>query len=81
MQVEQALRQLYLLDAIDKDGKIMSLGKELARFPIEPTFAKSLLSARYLSKNAASDCSKLLSILSTESVWMGISKNDDQRQK
>ena len=79
VQVEQALKQLYLLDAIDKDGKIMSLGQELARFPIEPTFAKSLLAARFVSKDAASDCSKLLSILSTESVWMGISKNDDQR--
>ena len=70
-----------MLDAIDKEGKITSLGQELARFPIEPTFAKSLLSARFLSKESAYDCSKLLSILSTESVWMGISKNDDQRQK
>ena len=70
-----------MLDALDKEGKITSLGQELARFPIEPTFAKSLLAARFLSKESASDCSKLLSILSTESVWMGISKNDDQRQK
>ena len=70
-----------MLDALDKEGIITSLGQELARFPIEPTFAKSLLAARFLSKESASDCSKLLSILSTESVWMGISKNDDQRQK
>ena len=59
----------------------MSLGQELAKFPLEPTFAKSLLAARFLSKDCASDCSKLLSILSTESIWMGISKNDNQRQK
>jgi len=75
--VEQALKQLFLLDAIDRDGRIRSLGEELARFPIEPTFAKSLLAARLLSKDAAKDCSKLLSILSTESIWMGVSRNDE----
>ena len=74
--VEQALKQLYLLEAIDKDGRIRSLGDELAKFPIEPSFAKSLIAARLLSNDAARDCSKLLSVLSTESIWMGVSRHD-----
>jgi len=41
--IEAALQQLFLLDAIDKNGCIRSLGRELVQFPVEPTFAKSLL--------------------------------------
>ena len=48
-QLKHALKQLFLLDAVDKDGRIRTLGYELAKFPAEPTFAKSLLAASFVS--------------------------------
>ena len=74
--IEAALQQLYLLDAIDKNGRIRSLGYEIVKFPLEPTYAKSLLSARSISSDCAYECAKLLSILSTENIWMSVSRSD-----
>lgn len=78
-QVEQALIQLFLLEAIDKDGRIRTLGRELVKFPLEPTYAKSLLVARCISRECSDDCAKLMSILSSESIWMGVSRFNQQR--
>jgi len=77
--LEYALKQLYLLDAIDKDGTLRTLGSVLSTFPLEPTFTKSLLAACYVSKQCVSDMIKLLSVLSTENIWLGISRQDEQR--
>ena len=43
--VKKALEQLYSLNALDNSGKITSLGKRMAKFPLEPTFAKVLLAS------------------------------------
>jgi len=67
------------MDAIDKEGKIRRLGEELVKFPLEPTFAKALLSAKSVSRESAKDCCKLVSVLSTESIWSGVSKQDNFR--
>ena len=75
--LEHALKQLFLIDAIDKNGRLKSLGYELAKFPLEPSYAKCLLAASFISRSASSDCSKIFSLLSTENIWMGVSKNDN----
>ncbi|KAG5670397.1 hypothetical protein PVAND_000665 [Polypedilum vanderplanki] len=38
-----ALKELYLLDALDEDGKITTIGQKMNRFPIDPNYAKMLL--------------------------------------
>ncbi len=43
-----ALRQLYVLDAIDSDGLITSLGKSMANLPLDPSLARALLAAKEL---------------------------------
>eukprot|EP00850_Spirogloea_muscicola_P002320 SM000009S23449 [mRNA] locus=s9:45710:49660:- [translate_table: standard] len=43
--LEDALRQLYVLDAINGDGKITVLGKQMAVLPLEPALARTLLAA------------------------------------
>lgn len=77
--MKAALKTLFLLEAIDKDGKLRALGRVLARFPIEPTYAKSLLAAWNTSEPTARDCCKMFALLSTESVWMGVSRADTKR--
>ena len=44
-QLEDALRQLFVLDAIDKDGHITSLGKKMAKFPLDPSLSRALIAA------------------------------------
>lgn len=66
---------MYYLEAIDKNGKLRNLGKELCKFPLEPTFGKCLLASYRLG--CESDMTKLVSILSSESLWLMVSKNDE----
>ena len=35
---------MYYLDAIDENGDITELGKEICKFPLEPAYAKALVS-------------------------------------
>jgi HrpA-like RNA helicase len=39
------LKQLYLLSAINENGKITELGLEMSRFPLEPAYSKALISS------------------------------------
>lgn len=47
--LEDALRQLFILDAIDGDGRVTPLGKEMARLPLDPCLARMLIAAANLS--------------------------------
>ena len=55
------------------------MGSELAKLPLEPTFGKALLASKLVSRGCQDDMTALLSILSTESIWLGISKQDENR--
>lgn len=70
---------MFLLDAIDDRGELRALGDELAKLPLEPTFGKALLASKIVSRSCAEDMTNLLSMLSTESIWLGISKSDENR--
>ena len=41
-----ALRQLYALGAIDEDGAVTDLGREMSPLPVEPQLARAMLAAR-----------------------------------
>ncbi|KZV39977.1 hypothetical protein F511_15639 [Dorcoceras hygrometricum] len=43
--LEDALRQLYLIDAINEDGSITSLGRTMAELPLEPSLSRTLIEA------------------------------------
>ncbi|KAG6518817.1 hypothetical protein ZIOFF_022298 [Zingiber officinale] len=46
--LEDALRQLYLIDAIDENGQITDIGKSMAELPLEPSLARTLIEANEL---------------------------------
>ncbi|KAL4545360.1 hypothetical protein Ndes2526B_g00040 [Nannochloris sp. 'desiccata'] len=65
-----ALRQLYVLDAIDSDGKITSLGKDMAALPLDSSLARALLAAKEL--NCLNEMLSVACMLSPEgSVFLG----------
>ncbi len=41
----EACKQLYLLGALDSDGEITVLGRQMAKIPVEPALARVLLAA------------------------------------
>ncbi|KAJ3671464.1 hypothetical protein LUZ60_007543 [Juncus effusus] len=46
--LEDALRQLYLIDAIDENGKITDIGHIMAELPLEASLARTLIEANEL---------------------------------
>jgi len=73
--IHYALKQLYLLSAISNDGTLLPLGVELSMFPLEPCFGVSLLASHFLGCDR--DLSALVSILSSENVWLAHSRRDN----
>lgn len=68
--LEDALRQLYVLDAIDIDGKISPNGRAMAGMPLDPSLARALLAAKELG--CLDDMMTVAAMLSPEgSVFMG----------
>ncbi|TKY59874.1 ATP-dependent RNA helicase dhx8 [Spatholobus suberectus] len=43
--LQDALKQLYLIDAIDENGAVTSIGRKMAEFPLEPSLARTLMEA------------------------------------
>ncbi|KAG9286822.1 hypothetical protein G9A89_012372 [Geosiphon pyriformis] len=63
----RALEQLYVLQALDNQGRITTLGQRMAEFPLEPTFAKVLLSSKELS--CTREAIAVISLLSVDSIF------------
>ncbi|GKV43458.1 hypothetical protein SLEP1_g50748 [Rubroshorea leprosula] len=43
--LEDAIKQLYLIDAIDENGSITSIGQTMAELPLEPSLSRTLIEA------------------------------------
>ena len=61
----RALRQLYMLDALKRDGALTNFGRELVKYPIEPHFSKALMISKYL------DCQDALLTVSLKVLFGG----------
>lgn len=77
--IELALKQLYYLACISSHGDLLPLGNTLSAFPLEPTYSKCLLASYYLGNE--SDMLKLVSVLSSENMWLNIRRGDDEAQR
>ncbi|BDA44197.1 ATP-dependent RNA helicase DHX8 [Coccomyxa sp. Obi] len=67
--LEDALRQLFILDALDRDGHITDLGKRMAALPLEPSLARSLLAAA--DHDCLPDALTVTAMLSAETIFSG----------
>jgi len=46
--LEDALRQLYVLEAIDQDGKVTTMGHRMSTLPLDPSLARAVIEAERL---------------------------------
>eukprot|EP00898_Chlorokybus_atmophyticus_P006194 jgi/Chlat1/6576/Chrsp45S05942 len=67
--LEEALKHLYALDAIDEDGNVTHVGEKMAELPLEPPLARAMIEACTL--DCVEDAITIAAMLSTESVFMG----------
>lgn len=77
LRLVRSLRLLYLLGAVDADGRLSELGKAMAQFPLEPQFARCLLAAEEFG--CSGDALTLVSILSAEGVWYRPSRQSTEQ--
>lgn len=67
--LEDALRQLYLLEAIDASGAITQLGRHMAHLPLEPPLGRTLIAAQELG--CLSEALTIVAMLSAEYIFQG----------
>lgn len=77
--LEEALKHLHLLNALDDDGKASPFGRELCKLPMEPHFSKALLVARALG--AESDVLAVVALLSSERLFVPPPRMHQQRME
>lgn len=62
-----ALRYLYLLSALDEDGKITEIGKQMSAFPLEPSYSRILIeSVKY---ECSHETSIVIAMMSVENLF------------
>nr|CAB3489759.1 unnamed protein product [Digitaria exilis] len=78
--LEDALRQLYLIDAIDENGQITDNGRIMAELPLEPSLSRTLIEANELG--CLSQALTVAAVLSAEITLRSTrSKDMDGKRK
>ncbi|WJX47067.1 RNA helicase [Trifolium repens] len=78
--LQDALKQLYLIDAIDENGAITSIGRKMAELPLEPSLSRTLMEAN--SYGCITEALTVAAMLSTESALLpGKSKTETEKKR
>lgn len=79
--LEDALKQLYLIDAIDDTGLITSVGQTMAELPLEPSLSRTLMEAN--ENGCLSQALTVAAMLSAETTLLGgqSSKSNEKKRK
>ena len=76
--INEALKQLFYLRAIDSNGKITELGVQMEKFPIDCCYARALIASKFL--NVSNKMETLVSLISSENVWINVNKYDEDKR-
>ena len=71
----EALRQLYYFQAINQEGQVTPLGKQLVEFPLQPSLARALIRSKQL--NCEQALLPIVAMLSVENVYVRPSTKED----
>eukprot|EP00261_Vitis_vinifera_P036203 XP_019077446.1 PREDICTED: probable pre-mRNA-splicing factor ATP-dependent RNA helicase DEAH4 isoform X3 [Vitis vinifera] len=78
--LQDALRQLYLIDAIDENGSITSVGRTMAELPLESSLSRMLMEANECG--CLSQALTVAAMLSAETTLLpGRSKSTEKKRK
>ncbi|KAH0464603.1 hypothetical protein IEQ34_007389 [Dendrobium chrysotoxum] len=74
-----ALRQLYLIDAIDENGMITHVGRTMAELPLEPSLSRTLIEANELG--CLSQALTVVAMLSADITYCPIQRNTKDKKR
>ncbi|CAN8304073.1 unnamed protein product [Cochlearia groenlandica] len=78
--LEDALKQLYFIDAIDENGAITSIGRTMSELPLEPSLSRTLIEAN--ENGCLSQALTVVAMLSAETTLLpGRSKPSEKKRK
>lgn len=78
--LRDALKQLYLIDAIDENGSITSVGRKMAELPLEPSLSRTLMEAN--DHGCITEALTVAAMLSSETALLpGQSKTEKKRKR
>ncbi|XVF01716.1 hypothetical protein REPUB_Repub04eG0112500 [Reevesia pubescens] len=78
--LEDALKQLYLIDATDENGSLTSIGRTMAELPLEPSLSRTLIQANeYGCLSQALTVDAMLSV--ETNLLPNRSKSNEQKMK
>ena len=62
-----ALKELYYLEALDNDGNLTELGRQMSKFPMDPNLSRVLLSS--VTNGCSDEVSTIIGMLTVASVF------------
>lgn len=62
------MTQLFHLGAIDNDGKLTKIGKQMSAFPLEPNYSRVLLAG--IELGVKEEILNIIAMLSVEHIWI-----------
>jgi ATP-dependent RNA helicase DHX8/PRP22 len=65
--MQKSLEQLYMLGALNREGSLSEIGKQMARFPLDPMYALTLLRAQEF--NCVQEMLSIVAMLSVETIF------------
>ncbi|KAK7359399.1 hypothetical protein VNO77_01357 [Canavalia gladiata] len=77
--LQDALKQLYLIDAIDENGAITSIGLKMAELPLEPSLARTLMEAN--NYGCISEALTVAAMLSAETTLLPGQRKTEKKRK
>ncbi|ERN06763.1 hypothetical protein AMTR_s00005p00124770 [Amborella trichopoda] len=74
LSLEDALKQLYLIDAIDENGSITEVGQLMAELPLEPSLARTLIATNEFG--CLPEALTVAAMLSTDTFLLPSNRNE-----
>ncbi|KAH7364612.1 P-loop containing nucleoside triphosphate hydrolase protein [Rhexocercosporidium sp. MPI-PUGE-AT-0058] len=80
MAVQNALKQLHMMGAVDDEGNITYVGKKMAAFPLPATFGRVLIAAAEPTSDILLEVIDVISCLTTDSEIFNQPKSEDDQE-
>ena len=77
--VQEGIKNLAYLQAIDSEGKITLLGKEMIKFPIDCCYSRALIASNFF--NVLDEMEIIVSLVSSENLFINITKYDEEKRR
>ncbi|KAI5288378.1 putative ATP-dependent RNA helicase dhr2 [Ascosphaera aggregata] len=78
--LEKALLQLFNLHALGEDGRITSIGRQIAQLPLNAPLGRVLLAAAEYGHSVLLDVVDILSCLSVENIFIGTASEEKREE-